>query len=95
MEKAKPSEHAKLILLLQLFSVSILPHIICSIWKNYLVFVIIVGSSLDINAIRKRKREDDDIVFNDENIDGEYDALSPNGPTRGYIDEKPKLTEVV
>jgi len=57
--------------------------------------VIVVGSALDINEIRKRKREEDDIVFNDSNIEGEYDALSPNGPTSGYIDEKPKLTEVV
>ena len=54
-----------------------------------------IGSSLDINEIRKRKREEDDIVFNDSNIEGEYDALSPNGPNSGYIDEKPKLTEVV
>lgn len=57
--------------------------------------MIVVGSALDINEIRKRKREEDDIVFNDSNIEGEYDALSPNGPNTGYIDEKPKLTEVV
>ena len=57
--------------------------------------MIAVGSALDINEIRKRKREEDDIVFNDSNIEGEYDALSPNGPNSGYIDEKPKLTEVV
>ena len=57
--------------------------------------MIVIGSSLDINAIRQRKREEDDIVFNDSNIEGEYDALSPNGPNSGYIDEKPKLTEVV
>ena len=62
---------------------------------NFSVIVIVVGSSLDINAIRQRKREEDDIVFNDSNIEGEYDALSPNGPNSGYIDEKPKLTEVV
>ena len=61
----------------------------------YSVIVIVVGSSLDIVAIQKQKREDDDIVFNDSNIEGEYDALSPNGPNSGYIDEKPKLTEVV
>ena len=62
---------------------------------KYLVIVIVVGSALDINEVRKRKREEDDIVFNDSNIEGEYDALSPNGPNSGYIDEKPKLTEVV
>ena len=63
--------------------------------KKSSVIVIVVGSALDINEIRKRKREEDDIVFNDSNIEGEYDALSPNGPNSGYIDEKPKLTEVV